>query len=200
VEQKYKTREEWLVSSLSLINQEVFIPAGRELPSNIMIACSFALSGNRLGAKKITEGTCFDKSLSANKENHQIIITPLIDDPVKVLDIVVHECLHAQVGVACGHKGDFVTGMKDIGLTGKPTIAHANPELLVKLEGISDQLGAYPHSRLDTTGRKKQSTRMIKCQCPNPDCGMVGRFSRGALKNGPPHCWNPEHGPMEIVD
>ena len=160
MEVNYVTREEWLVASLSLINQEVFIPAGRELPSNIMIACSFALSGNRLGAKKITE---------------------------------------AQAGVACGHKGDFVTGMKDIGLTGKPTVAHANPELLVKLEGISDQLGAYPHSRLDTTGRKKQSTRMIKCQCPDPDCGMVGRFSRGALKNGPPHCWNPEHGPMDIV-
>jgi hypothetical protein len=32
-------------------------------------------------------------------------------------------------------------------------------------------LGPYPHARLNDV-RKRQSTRMLKATCPNPDCAI----------------------------
>jgi len=198
VEQKYKIREEWLLAGIAAIDATIFIPNNRPLPSNLMVSCSFSITGNRLGSDKVTQGSCIDKTMSDSKANDQICISPIVDDSVEVLDTLVHECLHAQVGVAHGHKAPFSRGMKDIGLIDKPTVARAGEEMLVILRKIADELGPYPHSKLDTTGRKKQTTRMVKCECP--ECGMVVRASRKALENGPPHCWDTEHGPMEIVD
>ena len=209
MEQKYKTREEWLTAAKTLLDNKVFIPNGYPLSDTVVFSCSFATTGNKLGAKSMTYGQCFPPELSDDKANTQIVITPLLDDPIRVLDIEAHELCHHQVGCKHGHDATFTKARKAIGLwgkdkatneyvvNGKSTDTKAGPELTVTLQEIANELGLYPHSALDTTGRKKQTTRMIKCECP--ECGMVVRASRKALENGPPHCWNPEHGPMEIV-
>ena len=207
--QKYKTREEWLTGGKALLNDRVFIPNNLPLSDNVVFSCSFATTGNRLGARSTTLGQCFPPELSEDKVNTQIIISPLLDNPVRVLDIQSHELCHDQVGCEHGHDATFTRARKAIGLwgknkatneyvvNGKSTDTKAGPELTATLQEIADELGPYPHSALDTSERKKQSTRMIKCQCP--ECGMVVRASRKALENGPPHCWNPDHGPMDIV-
>ena len=198
MEQKYKTREEYLVASDALLNEHLFNAKGiTNIPTNVVYSCSFATTGNRIGAKHITWGQCFDPACSSDKKNFQIVLTPLLDDILKVLATQVHEKIHKIVGLACGHKGAFAKMCKTVGLEGKPTTTHAGPELIATLQMIADELGPYPHSALDTTKRKTQSTRMIKCECP--ECGMVVRASRKALENGPPHCWDTEHGPMNIV-
>lgn len=199
MEQNFKTREEYLVASDTLLNKYVFNAEGiNSIPSNVVYSCSFATTGNRIGAKHITLGQCFDPSCSSDKVNFQIVITPLLDDVLKVLATQVHEKIHKIVGLACGHKGAFPRMCKTVGLEGKPSSTHAGAKLKETLQEIADELGPYPHSALDTSERKKQSTRMLKCECP--ECGMVVRASRKALENGPPHCWDTEHGPMEIVD
>ena len=198
MQQKYKTREEYLVASDILLNERVFNKVGiTSIPANVVYSCSFATTGNRIGAKHITLGQCFDPSCSTDKANFQIAITPLLDDVLKVLATQVHEKIHKIVGLACGHKGAFPKMCKQVGLEGKPTATYAGPELTATLQEIANELGPYPHSALDTSERKKQSTRMIKCECS--ECGMVVRASRKALENGPPHCWNLDHGPMDIV-
>ena len=198
MEQNFKTREEYLVASDTLLNKYVFNAEGiNSIPSNVVYSCSFATTGNRIGAKHITLGQCFDPACSSDKVNFQIVITPLLDDVLKVLATQVHEKIHKIVGLACGHKGAFPRMCKTVGLEGKPSATHAGSKLKETLQEIADELGPYPHSALDTSERKKQSTRMVKCECP--ECGMVVRASRKALENGPPHCWDTDHGPMDIV-
>ena len=128
---------------------------------------------------------------------------------VHLLPLAIDQVPKAQVGCKHGHDATFTKARKAVGLwgkdkatneyvvNGKSTDTKAGPELTITLQEIANELGLYPHSALDTTGRKKQSTRMIKCECP--ECGMVVRASRKALENGPPHCWDTEHGPMDIV-
>ena len=196
---KYKTREEYLVASDTLLNRDVFNKAGiTSIPANVVYSCSFATTGNRIGAKHITLGQCFDPACSSDKVNFQIVITPLLDDILKVLATQVHEKIHKIVGLACGHKGAFPKMCKQVGLKGKPSETYAGPELTATLQEIANELGPYPHSALDTTGRQKQSTRNLLCECST--CGMKVRASKTALANGAPHCSDLSHGRMEVAN
>ena len=66
-----------------------------------------------------------------------------------------------------------------IGLCGKMTATEESDEFLSRVSVILDRLGKFPHAALDANvGIKKQSTRMIKCACSHPDCGMVYRTSQ----------------------
>ena len=119
MEQKYKTREEWLTAAKTLLNDRVFIPNNLPLSDNVVFSCSFATTGNKLGAKSMTYGQCFPPELSDDKLNTQIVITPLLDDAIRVLDIDVHELCHAQVGCEHGHDATFTRARKAVGLWGK---------------------------------------------------------------------------------
>jgi hypothetical protein len=99
-----------------------------------------------------------------------------LGDAVKALDVLVHELVHAVDDCKSGHKKPFVTAARAVGLEGKPTATHAGPALLVALQGLASTLGPYPHSQLNLSGRKKQTTRMIKVECD--DCGGVYRTTR----------------------
>ena len=64
-----------------------------------------------------------------------------------------------------------------VGLTGKMTSTTAGPELSDKLAELIDEIGPYPHAALnaDLSGRKKQSTRMLKVTCQA--CGCIVRMT-----------------------
>jgi hypothetical protein len=53
-------------------------------------------------------------------QTHEILISPVIDDPVRVLGILVHELAHASTD-GDGHKGRFPALVKALSLEGKPT-------------------------------------------------------------------------------
>ena len=113
-----------------------------------------------------------------------MFISPVLADPVKVLDVVVHENVHRIVGLKCGHKGAFKRLAESIGLTGKMTSTVAGPELEQKLREMSILLGPYQHDVLrdKETITKKQGTRMLKFACPS--CPNIARQSREAAKIG----------------
>ena len=199
MDNKYKTREQWLTAADSLLNEHVFNSVGiTDIPTNVVYSCSFATTGNKEGAKHVTWGQIFSPEMSNDKVNFQIVISPLVEKPIEVLATQAHEIIHKNVGLACGHKGPFVRMMKAIGLEGKPTATKAGDKLTEKLQIIADKLGPYPHSKLNTTGRKKQTTRMHKCQCS--ECGYTVRLSQKWLDVGTPICTFQEHGPMEVAD
>ena len=80
------------------------------------------------------------------------------------------------------------------------TATVAGPELRAQLEAISKTLGAYPHGKLTKSGRKKQTTRMLKCECT--ECGFVCRTTKKWLLDlGAPFCPGCEqqlsHDPVE---
>ena len=55
-----------------------------------------------------------------------------------------------------------------------------------RLAPILAELGDYPHAKLDASNRKKQTTRLIKTECPR--CGYTARVARKWLDVGAPIC------------
>lgn len=152
------TREAWLEAGVKHLST-VFADAGHPLPT-VKVSCSWPGGGS---AKKRI-GECWARRMSAANVN-EIFISPRIAEPVAALDILAHELVHAVDDCEHGHKKEFVAIGKAIGLEGKPTQMHANADLRAKLEKIAAKIGPYPHSTLDLSSRKKQTTRLLKCVC-----------------------------------
>jgi hypothetical protein len=166
-------REAWFIAALPLLQEQVFGPAGLTIPADVKVSCSWPGGGS--ARKRI--GECWPRAMSAAKIN-ELFISPLIAEPIPALDILSHELIHAIDDCKHGHKAPFRKMATAIGLTGKMTATVAGPELRAKLEGIADQLGQYPHAKLDLSSRKKQTTRNIKCVCTDEDCGAVFRMTQ----------------------
>jgi len=177
-------REAWLMT-VSAKMEKAFKDAGIPL-KKYRATCGFPCTGARV-TKKRRIGECHSTQMSKDG-TAEIFIHPQLDDSLTVAGVLVHEMLHAAVGNECGHKGPFRKGMKDIGLTGKPTEAMPGDELNNKFAGIIDKIGAYPHTSLDVNpDRKKQGTRLVKVACP--DCGCIIRMTNKWIEEaGCPTC------------
>lgn len=165
------TREQWLISALSLISVYLADKAQVTVPQSTKVSCG--LAGGRIGAKRI--GECWSVASSADGST-EIFISPVLADvtgPSGVLATLVHEAIHAAVGVEHGHKKAFSTPAKAAGLEGKMTATFAGTALLERIASWSEILGAYPHAAMSASGRKKQSTRLVKCECKK--CGYIVR-------------------------
>ncbi len=179
--ERTKTREEWLTEAVVIIDRDIFAPylnkkyaAESDWPDTpYRVSCSWP---GGAGKKKGVAGQCWPPSSSADQTT-EIFICPDEDQPVNVLDTLVHENVHRWAGTECGHKGEFRKMALAVGLTGKMTSTVAGEELHTKLRGIAIELGDYPHAKLTARDRKKQSTRMLKIVC---DCGNVARQSQTA--------------------
>ena len=152
----------------------MFKQAGAPLPLNVRVTCGFpSKSAGRSSKQRV--GECWSADVSGD-QTIEIIVSMVIDDDLRALDILAHELVHAAVGLKCGHKGPFKTGALKIGLTGKMTETTIGDELKAKLEAIAKKLGEYPHAKISTTARKKQSTRQFRIKCN--DCGAKWRMAR----------------------
>lgn len=182
------TREVWLINLAERLNAVLF----KNNPLvNYRITCGWP-SGRALSAKNRTVGQCFDPACSDDKTT-ELIVSMCIDDPMRVADILAHEMVHGIVGTEHGHKGPFRKLALEIGLTGKMTATTAGEAFKQSVAPILESLGPYPHAKLDHTNRKKQTTRLIKCECE--ECGYNVRITRKWLEEvGAPHC--PIHGEM----
>ena len=185
----YLTREEWLVAAIDRLAISVFPsfkrPAWR-------VTCGWP-KGVRGGKHAI--GQCWDKA-SSNDGTYELFISPELDHPFFLLETLAHEMVHAIVGCEEKHKGPFPRLCKAIGLEKPWTTTNAGPELAAKLAVIAYQLGPYPHSRLNDGNRKKQTTRLLKATCPNPECDALAdngkpytvRISQQTADFGCPTC------------
>ena len=179
--ERTKTREEWLTQAVVIIDRDIFSPylnkkyaAESDWPDTpCRVSCSWP---GGAGKKKGVAGQCWSPSNSADQTT-EIFICPDEDQPVNVLDTLVHENVHRWAGVTCGHKGEFRKMALAGGLEGKMTSTFAGEELHARLCSIAIELGDYPHAKLTAGDRKKQTTRMLKIVC---DCGNVARQSQTA--------------------
>lgn len=180
----HKLREEWLAAAVCEM-RPWFADQGQPLPELIRVSCGWPSRGG-LSAKKRSIGQCWNPIASADAAT-EVFISPVLADPVRVLDVLVHELVHAAVGVDKGHKGPFRTLATALGLIGKMTETKAGPELVVRLNVMSEILGKYPHAVLDAkAGRKAQGTRMLKAVCPA--CGFTMRAAAKWVEYGLPVC------------
>lgn len=179
------TREQWLGSALVMIRAYLRDTAAVVVPDTTQVSCG--LAGGRIGAKRI--GECWSTTASANGST-EIFISPVLADVTGrsgVLSTLVHEAIHAAVGVEHGHKKPFKTAAVAAGLEGKMTATTAGDKLMDMIAHWSGLLGDYPHSAMSSAGRKKQSTRLVKVECGG--CGYVLRTTQKWLdKSGCPLC------------
>lgn len=175
-------REAYLNAAARLI-APLLAAAGATMPDNFRVSCGWPKGGR--GNKRI--GECWGTTSSADG-HFELFISPVLADAPTVLSTLAHEQVHAAVGLACGHKGAFRKVAKALGLVGKMTATTAGPELTAKLAGIASQLGEYPHAAMAAgSGRPKQSTRMIKCECFM--CGYTARTTAKWIElKGAPLC------------
>ena len=121
----------------------------------------------------------------SSDDSIQIMIVPNLADSARVLDVLVHELVHATVGNKEGHNHVFKACATAVGLEGKMTSTNAGEWLKALINEWISAEGEYPHSTLSTR-YKKQTTRLHKCDCVQ--CGYTMRISSKWLKLATPRC------------
>lgn len=181
----YRTREEWLEAAVVDLRVD-FKRLGFPIPKAVAVACGWPATGG-LAAKRRRIGECWSAKASRGGR-FEIFVSPWLDEPVRVLDVLVHELCHAAVGLDCGHRGAFKRCAVAVGLTGPKTATVAGKELRERLGTLAGVLCGYPHHSLDKmmSGRKKQGTRLIKVVCE--ECGYTVRTTQKWLDRGVPTC------------
>lgn len=158
---------------------------GKKMPK-WRISCGFPVTRARPKAGSFRIGECHYPEASADGTT-ELLISPVLADPVVVAETVLHEMLHTTFAPGVGHKAPFARLAKAVGLEGKPTATNAGDALKEKLQEITDKLGPYPHAALDAKGGKKQTTRLLASECPN--CGYKARITaKWLLDAGAPVC------------
>lgn len=172
------TREQWLQTATAKMRGDLFAGQGYKVPE---VRVSVGFPSNSRGGKVI--GQCH----YATADNvPQIFIHPSLDEGAKALDVLAHELVHATLGAGYGHRAEFKRCAESIGLTGKMTATEAGESLKVWLSDLVAEIGEYPHAKV-SLGGKKQSTRLIKCECEN--CGYIARVSNKWIDDiGAPLC------------
>ncbi len=153
------TREAWLLNACERLHS-VVEAAGAE-PPPVAVSIGFP---RRRGGQSTAIGECWDGSMAADGRP-AIFISPVLTDPVRILDVLLHELVHAAVGSGHGHRGLFVTVARSCGLLGKPTATYAGPALEQRLNELSRSLGPLPHAHLTVAASPKQTTRLRLWEC-----------------------------------
>lgn len=179
-----ETRELWLQKAITICTEKLFKRHGYEVPA-VKVSVGFPGGGNartRIGEHWHPEAS--DDKLGS------IFISPTLDELDTVLGVLIHELVHAAVGNAAGHGPIFKKCALAVGLTGKMRSTVAGEELKSTFfPSITAEIGECPHRKLNLGMRptKKQTTRMIKCECM--ECGYIARTSKTNIENfGTPLC------------
>jgi len=182
---KFTTREEWLEAAVILLQPLYTVKA-----KPVRVGVGFPVGKRTANAKTI--GQCHYAAVDGVP---QIFIHPEIVDPIRVLDILAHELIHAYLPVGAGHKALFGAQAKEIGLAGPNTATTAGPDLVPLLKRIATTLGKYPHAALtwDQAKGKTQTTRMLKASCEYTqhhadEAEYIVRISRQQAERGLPIC------------
>lgn len=143
----HKTREQYLHAASREIERVFLRPRGLALPDRYAVSCGFPKGGH--GGRDVAIGQCWSPEVSQGRV-HEVFISPALAGANEVLATLLHEIVHAVVGISQGHKGKFRTLARECGLRGKLTATYV-PEATIcggLLARMSDRLGTYPHRAL----------------------------------------------------
>lgn len=186
----YETRESWLRAAADRMWTELLAPLTGTKQPVWEVSCGWPSRRATSSNRRI--GECWYPIHCADKSTHHLFISPALDNPLDVLDTLIHELVHAVVGPGVGHRGAFRRLAKAVGLEGKMTATYAGDALKVRLVEMVIGLGQYPHAALNAVAKHKvQSTRLLRLVCSN--CGYVIRTTAKWLAAGVPtcHCGTP---------
>lgn len=180
VTDKAVTREDWLLLAVAALRLP-FADAGLSIPT-VRVTCGFPSNAKRSGAI----GECWS-SKASDDGTVEILISPTVDQPRAVLEVLVHELVHA-----CGHMNHGArfgaacvkVGLTPVGSSWKSTKGGSTFD--DRYATVLAGLGPYPHAKLNI-GRetKTQPTRMLKAVC---GCGYTIRLTAKWAAKGLPTC------------
>ena len=179
----HDTREAWLMGAVAIMAPR-FKANDTPLPKKIRVTVGFPSTGSQ--SKKVI-GQHFATSVSADG-THEIIVHTRIDNALHVLGILTHELCHAAAPAGAKHGGAFSSIGKALLLEGKPTEMTNGDDYDKEIgKPITAEIGKFPHAKLELTSAKKQTTRLMKCECAG--CGYVARITRKWVNDsGAPLC------------
>lgn len=159
---KFETREQWLKAAGAILLTDYIAPHASIDGVQWSVSCGWP-STRALSAKNRRLGECWHADACSDKKTNHIFVTPAIHGPLRVLDTLLHELIHAVVGQDAGHKGPFKRVALAVGLEPPMTCTIPSQALEQRLTALAGQLGLYPHAAItaDRT-HKVQSTRLIK--------------------------------------
>jgi hypothetical protein len=203
------TREAWLHRAIDAFRPR-FVEIGLPLPDDIHVSFGFGY-GARAESKYIL-GQTWRKDMSKDNINH-LFIGPMEGDPAEILITLLHELIHVADDLESGHRGAFAEAATRLGFLGPMTQTPPSVTLAAEMAAMAETLGAFPHAALDVdaikvateapkpspvpgvptwkgwSGPPKQSARMVKVACPEPECGgYMVRMSRKWIAVGTPTC------------
>lgn len=172
--QVFNDREAWLHEAADMLLDDVILNQTTRPKPVIRVSCGFP-RGSRGGK---TLGVCHAKSVSGDGVN-EIFISPILQEPFAVMEVLAHELIHAILDCEGGHRGAFGRIARAIGLEGPLTATHAGEDLLHEIVAVIAVLGQYPHAAMKPRKAKANATRQLKCQCSQ--CELIVRMSRAAI-------------------
>lgn len=162
-------REQWLAAFASAARPHIAnrLRNGGDEEAAIRLSCGFAPTGNRKRSDAAVVPPTASEDFTA-----EVFISPTIDDAAVVARHIIPLLEIAQAGNWRSQA---------------PAVAAPLSEVPAFAVSILNQLGAYPHARLNIQRAPKQTTRLIKVACPN--CTYIARVSRTTLATyGAPIC------------
>ncbi len=193
-------REEWLNSIAKLAIDELFIPnelitngqTGAAITEKLAISCGWPAHLALSRSKRRAAETWFPEVSTGGVT--EIFISPFIGESMLAAETLVHELVHVAVGKDAGHGPAFKRAMIKVGLDGNATSTFATSQLTQMLSSFIEQVGPYPHSKIDATNPSKQTTRLLKAYCANSECpsqdkgGYTVRITKMWAVEGLPFC------------
>jgi len=124
------------------------------------------------------------------------------DDPIVVLTLHRYALLKVVLGEEEQHGKLYQELAKKLGVKSPVSFPRATPDLLLRLQEISDVLGPFPHHGVDsgaaealTKGNSGSKTYAAKCQ--HSGCGYAIRLCLHCARQGLPQCPNGrKHGKL----
>jgi hypothetical protein len=180
----YSTREDWLTAAVSEL-KPFFLLNGVSISDKIRVSCALPSNAKRTNFKSV--GECFPNTNSADA-HFEIFISPVLAEPVKVFETLIAMLCHTANGALSHGKpyqkiADAMLLLPNGTASARYKSVTHGGAFIAAYQQIIDSLGAYVHAELSASVGKKQTTRMLKCECPS--CGYTVRLTaKWAYKNG----------------
>jgi hypothetical protein len=184
-------RELWLTKATKLLRFQ-WSRFGIAVPVDVKVTCGFPGGGSP--RRRI--GECWPRARSGAKVN-EVMISPVLEAPLDVIDVLGHELLHAVDDCASGHGPAFTKNSKTVGYSGGKHSKITTPEALALAQVVLEKIGVYPHAKVQLTAKKaKDSTGLHKLEC---GCGNVAYMTSKKIADfGFPVCGDCE-GEMQLL-
>ena len=166
-------REAWLEQAVIYL-RDYMATHGILLSTSPRVSCGFPSRGG----ERRTVGQCFSAKVCEDGRS-QVFVSPRIAESVDVLGILLHELIHAAVGVEHKHGKKFSQAARKVGLIRPWKATTVGTTLRPVLERFVVLLGPYPHAAIKlkaiqleasdvAESRPGSRLRLYECNCQPP--------------------------------